>query len=210
MEIVGVAGEVRADAGGDVVPTVYIPMLQHPVGWTSFVVRTRGNAMAIVPAIRGALHEMDPGIPLVGARTLHDELAGMLAPQRLMLWLVGSFAALALLLAALGVYSVMAYAVGARQREFGIRAALGARRGSVLALVLQQGMAMALAGTAIGLLLAAWATQLLAGMLIGVAPRDPVTFVAISLLLLGVSAVACLIPARRATRVDPADALRAE
>jgi len=210
MEIVGVAAEVRARPDGDVMPTVYVPMLQHPVGWTSFVVRTRGNAMAVVPAIRGALHEMDPGTPLVGARTLHDELAGMLAPQRLMLWLVGSFAALALMLAALGVYSVMAYAVGAREREFGIRTALGAQRGSVMALVLQQGMTMSLAGTAIGLLIAAWATQLLAGMLIGVAPRDPTTFVAIALLLLGVSVIACLIPAQRATRVDPADALRAD
>jgi putative ABC transport system permease protein len=210
MEIVGVARDVRARPDGDLMPTVYIPMRQHPLGGTSFVVRTSGDAMVTVPAIRLALHELDPGLPLVGARTLEEVFADMIGAQRLMLILVGTFAALALLLAALGVYSVMAYTVGARQREFGIRTALGARATSVLALVLRQGMAMALLGTAIGLLMAAWATTALAGLLVGVAPRDPVTFSAIALLLLGVSVIACLIPARRATRVDPAEALRAE
>lgn len=117
---------------------------------------------------------------------------------------------LALLLSALGVYSVMAYSVGARQREFGIRTALGARASTVLTLVLRQGMAMALLGTAIGVLLAAWATTALTGLLVGVAPRDPITFIAIALVLLVVSAIACLIPARRATRADPVEALRAE
>jgi ABC-type antimicrobial peptide transport system permease subunit len=166
--------------------------------------------MVTVPAIRRALHEMDPGVPLVSARTLHEELSGMLGPHRLMLASVGAFAALALLLAALGVYSVMAYAVGTRQREFGIRTALGARRTSVLALVMRQGMAMALLGTGIGIVLAAWATSALRRLLVGVDTRDPITFVAIILLLLGVSAIACLIPARRATRADPIEALRAE
>ena len=210
MEIIGVARDVRARPDGELMPTVYVPMRQHPLGGTSFVVRTSGDAMVTVPAIRQALHDLDPGIPLVGARTLEEVFADMIGAQRLMLILVGTFAALALLLAALGVYSVMAYTVGARQREFGIRTALGARATGVLALVLRQGMAMALLGTAIGLLMAAWATTALAGLLVGVAPRDPVTFFAIALVLLGVSAIACLIPARRATRVDPVEALRAE
>ena len=210
MEIAGVARDVRERPDGELMPTVYIPTRQHPLGGTSFVVRTSGDALVIVPAIRRALHDIDPGIPLVGARTLQETFANMIGAQRLMLILVGTFAALALLLAALGVYSVMAYMVSARQREFGIRTALGARATSVLALVLSQGMAMALLGITIGLVMAAWATTALTGLLVGVAPRDPVTFVAIALLLLGVSAVACLIPARRATRADPIEALRAE
>jgi predicted permease len=210
MEIVGVAGEVRERPDGELKPTVYVPMRQHPRGFTSFVVRASGDAMATVPAIRGALHDLDPEIPLVGARTLKEVFADMIGAQRLMLILVGAFALLALFLAALGVYSVMSYAVGARQREFGIRSALGARASSVLVLVLRQGMAMALLGTAIGLVLAAWATSALTGLLVGVTARDPITFAAIVLLLLGVSLVACLIPARRATRADPVETLRAE
>ena len=210
MEIVGVSGDVRARPDGRLEPTAYIPMRQHPRGGMSLVVRTNGDAMVLVPAIRRALHDLDPGIPLVGAQTLRDTFADMLGAQTLTLVLVGAFAALALLLAALGVYSVMAYSVGARQREFGIRTALGARTTSVLALVLRQGMAMALLGTTIGLVMAAWAATALTGLLVGVAPRDPVTFFAIALLLLSVSAVACLIPARRATRVDPVETLRAE
>ncbi len=210
MEVVGVAAQVRERPDGQPMPTVYVPMRQHPVGWTSFVVRTNGGAMSIVPSVRRALYELDPAIPLVGARTLDDVFADMIAWRRLLLVLVSSFALLALLLSTLGVYSVMAYNVGARQREFGIRTALGARASSVLTLVLRQGMTMALLGTAIGLMLAAWVTSALTGLLVGVAPRDPMTFVAIALVLLAVSAIACLIPARRATRADPVEALRAE
>lgn len=210
MEIVGVVGEVRADPRQRLEPTVYVPMRQHPRGGTSFVVRASGDAMQAAAPIRRALHELDPGIPLVGAETLRGRFADMLGAQTLTLALVGSFAALALLLAALGVYSVMAYSVGARQREFGIRAALGAQRSTTLALVLRQGMTMALVGTLLGLLLAFWATRLLTGLLAGIAPRDPVTFAAIALVLLAVSALASYIPARRATRADPIEALRAE
>ncbi len=210
MQIVGMAAQVRQRPDGQTMPTVYVPMRQHPVGWTSFVVRTTGDAMSIVPSVRRALHELDPAIPLAGARTLEDVFSDMIGWRRLMLALVSSFATLALFLSALGVYSVMAYSVGARRREFGIRTALGARTSSVLALVLRQGMAMALLGTAIGLLLAAWATRAIAGLLVGVVPHDPLTFVSIALILLGVSAGACLIPARRATRADPVEILRAE
>jgi predicted permease len=210
MEVVGVAAQVRERPDGQPMPTVYVPMSQHPVGWTSFVIRTRGDAMSIVPSIRRAMYDLDPAIPLVGARTLEDVFAGMIAGRRLLLVLVSSFALLALLLSALGVYNVMAYNVGARRREFGIRTALGARASSVLSLVLRQGMAMALLGAVIGLVLAAWVTSALAGLFVGVAPRDPLTFLTIALVLLTVSAIACLIPARRATRADPVEALRAE
>jgi predicted permease len=210
VEVVGVAGDVRAEPHRQLEPTIYIPIRQHPRGGTSFVVRTSGDAMLLVPAIRRALHDLDPGIPLVVAQTLKDRFADMLGAQTLTLVLVASFAALALLLAALGVYSVMAYSVGERHREFGIRAALGAQRKSVLALVLRQGLTMALVGTALGLLLALWATRLLTGLLAGVAPRDPLTFASIALILLSVCSLACYIPARRAMRADPVEALRAD
>lgn len=203
LEVVGVVGDVRERPAEDVKPTVYVPMRQHPRGWASVIVRTTGNSMVIVPAIQRALHDMDPELPLVGAEALREVFDGMLGVQRLPMLFVTAFASLALVLAALGVYSVMAYSVTAREREFGIRAALGARSASVLALVLRQGMGMAVLGTAIGLIVAGWATRGLAGILVGVAPRDPATFAVIALILLGVSAVACLIPARRATRVDP-------
>jgi putative ABC transport system permease protein len=210
MEVVGVAAQVRERPDGQPMPTVYVPVRQHPVGWTSFVVRTQGDAMSIVPSIRRALYDLDPAIPLVGARTLDEVFADMIAWRRLLLVLVTSFALLVLFLSTLGVYSVMAYNVGARQREFGIRTALGARASSVVALVLRQGMAMTLLGTVIGLLLAAWVTSALTGLLVGVAPRDPLTFLAISFVLLAVTAIASLIPALRATRADPVEALRAE
>lgn len=210
MEIVGVAGDVRANPDGRLEPTVYVPMRQHPRGGTSVVIRASGDAIVLVPAIRRALHDLDPGIPLVQAQTLKDKFADMLGAETLTLALVASFAALALLLAALGVYSVMAYSVGARHREFGIRSALGAQRKAVLALVLRQGITMALAGTVLGLILAIWVTRLLSSFLVGVAPRDPLTFASIALTLLAVSAFASFIPARRAMRADPVEALRAE
>ncbi|HEX5438269.1 MAG TPA: ABC transporter permease [Gemmatimonadaceae bacterium] len=210
MEVVGVVGDVRERPSDDAPPTVYVPMQQHPQGWAAVVVRTTGNATALVPAIRRVLYQMDPALPVVGAQTMRDVFNGMLSAQRLPMIFTTAFAMLALILAALGTYSVLAYSVTARHREFGIRTALGARRGSVLALVVRQGMTMALIGTVVGLLLAAAGTRVLTGLLVGVTPHDPVTFVAVPLILLAVSAAACLIPARRATRVEPVEALRAE
>jgi putative ABC transport system permease protein len=163
-----------------------------------------------LPAIRRTLHTLDPELPVVRARTTNTVLRDMLSGQRLPLAFTAAFAALALALAGLGVYSIMAYSVTARARELGIRTALGARRADLLALVIRQGMAMAAAGTTAGLLVAAATTRVLAGLLYGVTPHDPVTFTAVALTLLAVSAAACLLPARRATRVEPGGALRAQ
>ncbi|MDQ6829626.1 MAG: ABC transporter permease [Gemmatimonadota bacterium] len=209
-EVVGVVGDVRASASADAEPTVYVPMRQDRGGGAEFVVRGDEDASALVPAIRRELRAMDPALPLIRPRTMQDVFETSLAGHRLPVMFTTAFASLALLLAALGVYSVLAYSVSARAREFGIRAALGARRGSVLALVLRQGMTMALAGTAIGVIVAATATRSIAALLVGVAPHDPATFVAMPLILLVVTCLACLIPARRATKMEPLDALRAE
>jgi predicted lysophospholipase L1 biosynthesis ABC-type transport system permease subunit len=210
LEVVGVTGDVRASPTTEPAPTVYVPMAQHPWGGAAFMVRTTGNAMELLPMVRRVLREMDPALPLAGAQTLEDVFKDRLAPQRLPMLFIGSFASLALVLAVLGVYSIMAYWVTAREREFGIRTALGASGGNVLALVLRQGMTSAVVGTVVGLFAAAAATRVLAALLVGVTPHDPATFIVVPLILLGVTGAACLIPARRATRADPLDALRAE
>lgn len=212
MEVVGVVGDVRAVPWEDPPATVYVSASQQPKQWGTVVVRRDGAPRALVPAIRLVLHEIDPDLPIpsAGVQTMDEVFADMLARQRLPLFFTGAFAGLALVLAALGVYSIMAYSVTARRREFGIRTALGARRSNVLALVVREGMTMAVIGAAAGLMIAAAAAPVLAGLLISVAPRDPITFIAVPLTLLVVSAVACFVPARRATTVDPLDCLRAE
>jgi predicted permease len=209
LEVVGVVGDVRARPAQDVRPTVYVPMRQSALGGGEFVVRA-GRGLALVPAIERALRAVDPTLPVAAPRALDEIFDGMLAGQRLPLMFTGAFALLALALAVLGVYSVLAYSVAARRRELGIRVALGARRGSVLVLVLRQGMTLALAGTAAGVLSAALATRALAGLLVGVTPHDAATFALVPAVLLAVSGVACLIPARRSLGIQPVEALRTE
>ena len=214
-EIVGVVGDVRERATAESQPTVYLPARQRRTPGAEVVVRTTCaggdcDATRLVPAIRRQLRALDPSLPLIYPRTMRVVAREGLAEQRLPMLFTTAFALLALLLAALGVYGVMSYAVTARTREFGIRSALGARRGNVLGLVLRQGLTTALAGTAAGLLLAVALSRLLAGLLVGVTPRDPLTFAVVPVLLLAVCTVACLLPARRATRVSPQEALRAE
>jgi putative ABC transport system permease protein len=210
LEVVGVAGDVRARPWQDVPPTVYVPMWQNPVGGAELVVRTTGNGLALVPAVRRELRQLDPTLPVSMARTLDDVFGAMLAGQRLPLIFTGAFAVLALLLAVLGGYSVMSYSVTSRRREFGIRTALGARRSSVLGLVLRQGMTMALLGSIVGLVAAGAASPLLSRLLIGVTPHDLVTFAAVPLILILVSCAACLVPARRSIAIEPVEALRVD
>jgi putative ABC transport system permease protein len=208
--VVGVVGDVRSAATADPEPAVYVPASQAPSGGNEFVVRADGDAAALLPAVRAALRELDPALPLVAPRTMDAVFRDSLAGQRLPMLFTTAFATLALVLAALGVYGVMAYAVAARAREFGIRAALGARREGVLWLVLRQGLGIALGGVVVGLAVAAAASRVLAGLLVGVGTHDAVTFVATPLVLLAVAAAACLVPARRATRSDPVSILRAD
>lgn len=209
-EVVGVVADVRPYPTAELQATAYAPLRQTPPGSAALVVRSAVDAMALVTAIRATLRELDPALPLVGVRTTEDVLHEGLAAHRLPMVFSAIFALLALLMAALGVYGVLAYAVAARTREFGIRSALGARRGSVLALVLRQGLATASVGVAAGLLAAAAGARVLASLLVGVSAHDPLTFVLVPALLLGVALLACLLPALRATRVAPLEALRGE
>jgi putative ABC transport system permease protein len=201
---------VRPSVTEDVLPTVYVSDWQTMVYGGEIVVRTAGDASAVIEPAKRALLELDPKLPLLFPRTLREILTTSIARQQLAMALMGTFAALALVLATLGVYGVMAYAVTARTREFGIRSALGAGRKNILVLVLRQGVATTVLGVVCGLGVAALASRFVASLLAGVSAHDPLTFVAAPLLLVAVALAACMLPARTATRVQPAEALRVE
>jgi ABC-type antimicrobial peptide transport system permease subunit len=170
--------------------------------------RTDRSATELAGPLRTLVREIDPGMPLFRVQTMEQVVSAAVAPARFAMALMVAFAALALLLAVIGIYSVLGYAVGRRTREIGVRIALGAERASVVALVVRQGMGMALLGVIAGTAAALAATRLLEGMLYGVAPRDPLTFAAVSLVFLVVAAAACAAPALRAARVPTTEALR--
>jgi ABC-type antimicrobial peptide transport system permease subunit len=160
--------------------------------------------------VRAMVQSVDPELPVYGAQTLDDAVSTSLAERRFSMEMVACFAATALLLAALGIYGVISYIVSERTRDIGIRLALGAERGKILAMVLRQGLGLAMAGAALGLVGSVIVSHLMAGLLYGVMPTDPLTFVGVTLVLTGVALAACYIPARRAMRVDPMIALRYE
>jgi len=189
---------------------VYFPLAQVGQSGLGVVVRTTGEPMAAVGAVRSAVRAVDPDLPLAGVNTMDELIAQTTGPRRFSLFLLGGFAALAVVLASIGLYGVMSYMVTQRSRELGVRLALGAGTLDVLGLVLRQGLALALGGVAIGLVAALALTRVMQGMLFHVGASDPVTFVAVPLLLVVVAAFASWLPARRATRVDPIEALRAE
>jgi ABC-type antimicrobial peptide transport system permease subunit len=172
--------------------------------------RTEGNPTAILPAARDAVHSIDPSLPLSNVKTMEQLVDASVGQRKLAMILLGVFSAIALLLASIGIYGVMSYSVAQRTRELGIRMALGAARRSVLQLVVGQGMALAGAGVVIGLVAAFALTRLLTTQLYGVSATDPLTFALVSALLVGVALLATLLPAMRATRVDPVVALRDE
>jgi predicted permease len=210
-QIIGIVNDVREYAMSDPTAAVYVSDWQaNRSAWVQFVLRAHGDANVLVPSLRRLVHEINPRSPLMFARTLSDVMRARLAPQQLSLLLFGLFALLAVTLAALGVYGVLSYAVAARTREFGIRTALGARRGALMALVFRWGMTSALVGGVAGLGAALLGVGLLAKLVVGVSTRDPLTFVVVPATLVVVILLACGIPAWRATRVDPVDALRAE
>ena len=211
-EIVGIVGDVRMRGlTRRISPMVYRPQAPaHTWNSATLVVRTHGSPMAFVESVRRVVHEIDPAQPLANVRTLDDVVDASVAERRLTLVLLGSFAAVALLLAAIGLYGVIAYVVTQRTREFGIRFALGARRRDVFQLVLRQGMKLVVIGLVLGVVGAFSLTHLLTNLLYEIKPNDPLAFIGVSTVLLTVALFAAWLPARRAARVHPMEALRYE
>jgi predicted permease len=207
-EVVGVVADVRQSGTTDLTPTVYVSSDQTQIFGQEFVVRTSTDGKALIATIKDILHSLDPQLPMANPRTLRDVLSSSVKREQLAMALMTLFAVLAVVLATLGVYGIMAYTVLARTREFGIRAALGASRRTILLLVLRNGLATAAAGVAIGVLMSMILSRLIGSMLVDVSTHDLATFVAAPALLMVVALVACLAPARAATRVDPIDVLR--
>ncbi|HSF42212.1 MAG TPA: ABC transporter permease [Thermoanaerobaculia bacterium] len=212
MTVVGIAGDVRYRELQSVKPDIYVPFLQDPHWAMDLVVRTASDPLSAASAVTAAVQEVDRDQPVSGITTMERALSDTVARPRLRSFILGMFAALALLLAAVGLYGIIAQSVAQRRQEIGIRIALGAGRPEVLRLVLRQGLGLTLAGLAAGLVLAVavGATGWLATLLYGVEPMDFVTFAAVPLVLLAVAVAASLLPALRATRVDPLTVLRAE
>jgi putative ABC transport system permease protein len=213
LQIVGVAGDTSSiDLAAAPPAIIYTPNDQGPSTFLNYMVRTAGGPAAFVGAARAALKEMDPQLPLIQPQSL-EEVANQSPSvflRRYPSYLIGSFAALALILAIVGLYGLISHLVLQRTREIGIRVALGAQRRDILRLVLRQGILATLAGVAIGVILSLAITRLLSSLLFGVTPADWLTFLSVTVLLLVVAFAACSIPARRATRVDPIVALRYE
>jgi putative ABC transport system permease protein len=210
-EIVGVVGDFKyGSLHTEAEPEIYVPHAQNGFAGMMLVVRTRVQPESLSAAVQRAVWQAERNAVVSRVLTMRQQLADVTARPRFMLWLLGGFALVALLLTGVGVYGVLAYTVAQSTREIGIRMALGAERGDVLKLVLGQGMVLALLGVGSGLL-GAWAlTRLLKTLLFGVSATDPLTFGLIALLLIVVALLACYIPARRATKVDPLIALRHE
>lgn len=209
-QVIGVVQDGKyAGLNEDPKPFVSRPLWQSSVGPTSVIVRTEDDPQRLIAAVRREVQEMDSHIPMSGA-TLVEKLSLPKLPARIAASILGSFGLLALALAAIGIYGVISYAVSTRTHEIGIRMALGAQKADVLKLVMANGMALTLTGVALGLAAALVLTRLMKSLLFGVSATDPMTFTVASLLLAVVALVACYLPARRATRVDPMDALRHE
>jgi predicted permease len=210
-EIVGVVETGKYRTLGEAErPVVFRSRLQHPRARSTFVAHVRGDPRAALGSIREVTRALDPRLSLARLETLDRHLALALFPARSAGLLFSVFGAVALLLAASGLFGVIAYSVSQRTREIGIRMALGAQRAKVVEMVLGQGMRLAGAGTLVGLVGAFAATRLLRSLLLGVDPVDAVTFTLVPVLLLVVALLACVLPARRAAKVDPMEALRCE
>ncbi len=209
--IVGVVADVRHGGLHEAPrPTAYAPHAQAATGANVFVIRTGSDPLAALAQVRAEFRSINPVMPLASTTTLEALLDDSLRERRFHLALLGAFATVALILAALGVYGVMSHATTERTHEIGVRMALGARGADVLGMVMRQGTSLAVAGALGGLLGAAAVTRLLRGMLFGVTPLDPIAYLGAGVLLLTAAGLACYVPARRAARLDPVSALRVE
>ncbi len=210
-EIIGVVGDVKHfGPETEARPMTYWPHPRFPFPFMSVVVRTQGDPLSLVGAIRHEVQVMDPAQPIADVRTMEQLVANSVARPRFNMLLLGVFSAVALLLAAVGIYGVMAYSVAQRTHEIGIRLALGAQRADVVKLIVGSGLALAVGGVALGLAGAFALTRLLSSLLFATAPTDPTTFAGVAVLLMAVALLACWVPARRAMGVDPMVALRYE
>jgi predicted permease len=210
-EIIGVVKDSKYESLGEAPqPFVFAPMMQADAGAVAFVARAGGDPQSLLNAIRREVARLDANLPIYDAKTMREHMRLSLFPLRAGAWVAGGFAFLALLLAGLGIYGVMSYATAQRTREIGIRLALGAQSSDVLRLALRQGLKLALLGLALGLTGALTMTRLMTSVLYGVSATDAATFGGVTLLLSLVVLLACYVPARRATKVDPMIALRTE
>jgi predicted permease len=211
VTVVGIVGRIKEDSlETDPRIALYLPHTQYPTRAMNIVLKTAGDPVALAGAVKQEIRALDPDLPLYNVRTMQQRVDAYLAPRRFSMLLLGIFAALAMALAAIGIYGVMAYLVSQGTREIGIRMALGATPHGILGFVLRRGMALALIGVGLGTAGALVLTRLMRSLLFAVSATDPLTFALIPLLLTLVALAACAIPARRAVRVDPAVSLRAE
>jgi putative ABC transport system permease protein len=211
ITIVGVIADARTESLANAsVPQIYLSLYQETPKELAIFLRGDLNASAIPEEVRAMVQSVDPELPVYGAQTLNDAVTASLEQRRFSMEIVGLFALTALLLAGMGIYGVISYIVSERTHEIGIRVALGAQSRNILRMVVRQGLGLAIAGAAVGLVGALIVSHLMAGLLYGVRPTDPVTFASVALLLIVVALLACYIPARRAIRVDPLVALRHE
>ena len=211
LQVVGVVGTtIINQIGEDPQPIAYLPMRQQYSPGAALVVRTSGNPEQVMGAVRAQVQQIDRNLAFTNEQTVQQLLAQGLWPARMGAALLGLFGVLALVLASIGIYGVLAYSVAQRTSEIGLRMALGAQPRQVLSLVLRQGMLLAVIGATVGVLVAFPVARLATGLLYGVSATDPLTYVGITLLLMAVALLACYLPARRATRIDPLIALRVE
>ena len=213
FEIVGVVGDEKITSlDARTTPVIYFPVAQGPGSRMSLVARTNAEPSAVAGAVRGLVRELDPEVPVYGVRTMEQVINDSRATfmRRYPAYLIAVFACVALLLSVVGIYGVISYTVTQRTRELAIRLALGAQGRDVLRLVMRHGLLLALAGVGLGLAASLALTRLMSGLLFGVSAADPAVYGAVALLLVSVALLACIVPARRATKVDPTVALRYE
>jgi len=208
--VIGIVGDVLRALDAKPSPTLYRPLLDQAPGGATIVFHTSLEPKSVIAAVQNEIRTIDPGIATFRIQTMDELVSASAAGHRFSMLLFAAFAALALILAAIGLCGLVSHIVSQRKNEIGIRIALGATRGDVNRMFLFQGLKPALAGMTLGIVIAAFAVRILRSQLFGVAPTDPLTFVVVPSVLLVVALLACLLPTVKATRLDPTVALRAE